>query len=655
MWQRFPRTRQQSPEAPLSPRRPRTPLKISTDLAAILAAQELKPYQRADPAPGKTGKSDGQRGVSPDVQRNRSPNAHQAYLPDGRRANSADTHRNVLQSGGHAAAAGKVMLPSHLGERKNPTSEPPVGALKASQIIEPAMKSVDLAVVDADDHSSEAKGTSKLFPCRRLANLACRPSLLHNSGSGARPSNTHHIENRTRAREPGETQRLSGDLKLLERAAALSPPTPSAPSQPRGPRNTFEAVMMEAGNSNRRGSHNNHQHFHGKRKSSEYERPWRTGPATPRRSRNSNIGPDNRRPSSRSSVRKTLLATSGAPARASIINPADLAPQHKADPFLSGIAGASQVKSKSDDSGAARNMWKVSADYKIPVDMVKAAWEIFRPRARLRLSGAIPSHGATLNTDDLILTKDGFGEVFAEMMGGDVQDADSVEIQFHSMPRGAGGALHFGPFALWYSEHGFDEEVLLTKEERDLRDLSRKLNLPEGIEIERMRGIFNQFDIDGNGTIDYKEFEKLLHSMLKVPAHLDLPEARVKQFWRESDIDNSGEICFEEFLRFYLKVFNSSETDAAGSIHQLSPLEAFYRGMRPNAMRGSYAAPGADSRPVNLSPRQSVGPAGGGGPRVSVNAPSPHRLPLGDHSARLSLKPGANPRGSLHQPTFFQS
>jgi len=83
--------------------------------------------------------------------------------------------------------------------------------------------------------------------------------------------------------------------------------------------------------------------------------------------------------------------------------------------------------------------------------------------------------------------------------------------------------------------------------------------------------------LDKSGEIEYDEFKKLLCSLLKVPVHLELPQSRVRQFWTETDLDGGGSIEFEEFLIFYTKFFDASQTG--------DPLEDFYRGLRPNAMR----------------------------------------------------------------------
>merc|ERR1719440_1273420 len=70
----------------------------------------------------------------------------------------------------------------------------------------------------------------------------------------------------------------------------------------------------------------------------------------------------------------------------------------------------------------------------------------------------------------------------------------------------------------------------------------------------------------------------MLHTMLKVPAHLELPVPRVRQLWNETDEDGSGAISFDEFLAFYQKMFGGEDKSS-------SPLETFYRRLRPNSTK----------------------------------------------------------------------
>merc|ERR1712032_887367 len=128
--------------------------------------------------------------------------------------------------------------------------------------------------------------------------------------------------------------------------------------------------------------------------------------------------------------------------------------------------------------------------------------------------------------------------------------------EFGQARRAASDKLKFKEFAQWYSRYGYCEDVLLTQTQRWLRELARKYDLHDH-DIERYKARFDDFDIDGDGRMAFAEFGDFLCAMAKVPAHLNLPPSRVKQFWKDTDVDDSGTIDFEEFVIFFKKLFNA--------------------------------------------------------------------------------------------------
>lgn len=134
-------------------------------------------------------------------------------------------------------------------------------------------------------------------------------------------------------------------------------------------------------------------------------------------------------------------------------------------------------------------------------------------------------------------------------------------------------SLDFLEFAEWYVRYGFSEAVLLTEQQRKIRQIAREHELPI-VTVEEYKQAFDDFDEDGSGCIEFEEFQKLLYNLIKVPSHLDLPVNRVRQFWTETDVDGGGAIGFEEFLLFYTRYFSN---DGMGK----HPLEEFYRALRP--------------------------------------------------------------------------
>merc|ERR1711990_1035060 len=102
------------------------------------------------------------------------------------------------------------------------------------------------------------------------------------------------------------------------------------------------------------------------------------------------------------------------------------------------------------------------------------------------------------------------------------------------------------------------------------------------------------------GLLEFNEFKVLLYRLMKIPAHLEMPQSRVKQFWAEIDIDGSGNVDFEEFLQWYMRYF-----DLAGGGQLISPIEHFYKSVRqllPDHARKSisflpgHGGPGDSSR-----------------------------------------------------------
>jgi len=139
--------------------------------------------------------------------------------------------------------------------------------------------------------------------------------------------------------------------------------------------------------------------------------------------------------------------------------------------------------------------------------------------------------------------------------------------------------LTFDEFTNWFSAHSFVEDFLLSNETRHLRNLSRKHEMSL-VEVERIKNQFDHGDHDGSGHIDYEEFHRVLFDVLKVPRHLEMPESRVNQFWKEIDEDASGEVDFEEFLAWYIRYFRSEGSTTADGAN---PIDNFYKSIRPVA------------------------------------------------------------------------
>tara|TARA_B110001450_G_C17362309_1_gene376077 strand:- start:129 stop:362 length:234 start_codon:yes stop_codon:yes gene_type:complete len=65
-------------------------------------------------------------------------------------------------------------------------------------------------------------------------------------------------------------------------------------------------------------------------------------------------------------------------------------------------------------------------------------------------------------------------------------------------------------------------------------------------EIEYIKQIFNQFDKNNNGSIDKKEL-----NTLSIALNEPLSPADLHDFMRAVDKDNSGNISWEEFIKYW--------------------------------------------------------------------------------------------------------
>jgi len=154
-------------------------------------------------------------------------------------------------------------------------------------------------------------------------------------------------------------------------------------------------------------------------------------------------------------------------------------------------------------------------------------------------------------------------------------DDDLIDASFFDADVNRRGWLDFDNLAFWLSNNSFSEEVNLDDEQKELRKLARKYSMHIN-SVEKYKKDFDEFDADGSGAIDPEEFDNLIHKCAKVPPKLRLPPTRVRQFWRDADTDENGEVGFEEFLVFQKKYFGTDGKSGA----QRNGFEDYYRGVR---------------------------------------------------------------------------
>ena len=68
-------------------------------------------------------------------------------------------------------------------------------------------------------------------------------------------------------------------------------------------------------------------------------------------------------------------------------------------------------------------------------------------------------------------------------------------------------------------------------------------------EIDRIKTIFNQFDKNNNGTI-----EKIELKTLSIALNNPLSNAELADFFKQMDKDNSSQISWGEFIRYWTTI-----------------------------------------------------------------------------------------------------
>ena len=114
-----------------------------------------------------------------------------------------------------------------------------------------------------------------------------------------------------------------------------------------------------------------------------------------------------------------------------------------------------------------------------------------------------------------------------------------------------------------------EEEIAKAKAERS--EKSNRAQLAEMLERMTPEEIFNMYDKDSSGGIDYEEFVEMLPQI-----GVKMGEAKALKFYRMCDRDGSGEIDVEEFkMALYAFDGESSNSNGYKPNDILSPHDAF--------------------------------------------------------------------------------
>lgn len=134
-------------------------------------------------------------------------------------------------------------------------------------------------------------------------------------------------------------------------------------------------------------------------------------------------------------------------------------------------------------------------------------------------------------------------------------------------------------FCEWYTANMFTEMVRQVDNTPTMSyELAKKHNT-DVIAIDKIKKRFDEFDIDGGGTIDYGEFVQMLKFVLKAKPEDDIAPDRAERFWKEIDEDGSGECEFPEFVEWYVKYFGSTGDEEMDM--SKGPVQKFYSSFNP--------------------------------------------------------------------------
>eukprot|EP00929_Paragymnodinium_shiwhaense_P099591 TRINITY_DN6131_c0_g1_i3.p1 TRINITY_DN6131_c0_g1~~TRINITY_DN6131_c0_g1_i3.p1 ORF type:complete len:359 (+),score=74.50 TRINITY_DN6131_c0_g1_i3:67-1143(+) len=142
---------------------------------------------------------------------------------------------------------------------------------------------------------------------------------------------------------------------------------------------------------------------------------------------------------------------------------------------------------------------------------------------------------------------------------------------FATCDRDNSGYIDVEEFCIWYTSESFSKEMVLDEKTHQLRNFAEEhgIAIPD---LDRYQSYFNKFDCDGSGEIDYEEFCQLVTMLWKIPKNLEIPESRLRNFWKTADLDGGGSLDFQEFVLWYRKYCENPNGE--------DPITGFYRSIR---------------------------------------------------------------------------
>ncbi|CAE7821393.1 Nlrc3 [Symbiodinium sp. CCMP2456] len=116
-------------------------------------------------------------------------------------------------------------------------------------------------------------------------------------------------------------------------------------------------------------------------------------------------------------------------------------------------------------------------------------------------------------------------------------------------------ALDLVEFLDFYHRYCFSEEVLLSRQERELRQLARKYGF-SFVELDQLKKKFDQADRNQSGKLGYEEFLSLMAMLTNLPPGQELPEKKKKEWWIAAKQGWRRHLDLDAFLSFYVSIGN---------------------------------------------------------------------------------------------------
>eukprot|EP00439_Symbiodinium_sp_Y106_P071246 s657_g12.t1 len=124
----------------------------------------------------------------------------------------------------------------------------------------------------------------------------------------------------------------------------------------------------------------------------------------------------------------------------------------------------------------------------------------------------------------------------------------NLAVKYAQMDNDGNSLVDFKEYVRWCQGASWSEHLLVRDErDRESRKLSRKLGI-HLLDIERLRRLFDIYDVDKRRVITQEVFTRVIQGILKVAEPSDIPRTRLDRYWREIDLDRNGTVDFEEFV-----------------------------------------------------------------------------------------------------------